>query len=161
MEGEVLRLTKELAKRLGLTPMQAMLFSVFVDQFTDSRINYRDIANHFDVRPLQVLSVREEIDALVQRGAIMRRKDRDGDVTYRVPNKVLECLKKDTLPEPEPIVGLTAQELMDLVFKYLEMRDEEEIEDDDLYVHMRTLIEGNMQLMLSRFVKTNPFPFGS
>lgn len=43
MEGEVLQLTKELAKRLGMTPMQAMLFSVFVDQFTDSRINYRDI----------------------------------------------------------------------------------------------------------------------
>lgn len=98
MEGEVLRLTKELAKRLGLTPMQAMLFSVFVDQFTDSHIFYRDIANHFDVRPLQVLSVREEIDALVQRGAIMQRKDRDGDVTFRVPNKVLDCLKKIHCP---------------------------------------------------------------
>lgn len=98
MEGEVLRLTKELSKRLGMTPMQAMLFSVFVDQFTDPRINYRDIANHFDVRPLQVLSVREEIDALVQRGAIMRRKDRDGDVTFRVPNKVLDCLKKIHCP---------------------------------------------------------------
>ena len=148
MEGEVLQMTKELAKRLGLTPMQAMLFSVFVDQFTDSRINYRDIANHFDVRPLQVLSVREEIDALVQRGAIMRRRDRDGDVTFRVPNKVLDCLKKDTLPEPEPIDGLTAQEVMNLVFSYLEMRDKEEIEDDDLYARLHTLIESNMQLLL-------------
>ena len=63
----------------------------------------------------------------------MRRKDRDGDVTFRVPNKVLDYLKKDTLPEPDPIDDLTAQEVMDLVFSYLEMRDKEEIEDDDLY----------------------------
>lgn len=153
MEGEVERLTKELGKRLDLTPMQAMLFSVFVDQFTDSRINYRDIADHFDVRPLQVLSVREDIDALVERGAIMRRKDSDGDVTYRVPSKVLDCLKKDTLPEPEPMVDLTAQEVMDLVFKYLEMRDEDEIEDDDLYAHLHTLIENNTQLLLCQRLK--------
>lgn len=148
MEGEVKVLTNELAKRLGLTPMQAMLFSVFVDQFTDSRINYRDIADHFDVRPLQVLSVREDIDALVERGAIMRRKDSDGDVTFRVPSKVLDCLKKDTLPEPEPMVDLTAQEVMDLVFKYLDQRNDDEIEDNDLYAHLHTLIENNMQLLL-------------
>ena len=153
MEGEVKVLTNELAKRLGLTPMQAMLFSVFVDQFTDSRINYRDIADHFDVRPLQVLSVRDDIDALVERGAIMRRKDSDGDVTYRVQSKVLDCLKKDTLPEPEPMVDLTAQEVMDLVFKYLEMRDEDEIEDDDLYAHLHTLIENNTQLVLCQRLK--------
>lgn len=56
--------------------------------------------------------------------------------------------EKDTLPEPDPIDDLTAQEVMDLVFSYLEMRDKEEIEDDDLYARLHTLIESNMQLLL-------------
>lgn len=142
-----------LSKKLGLTPMQAMLLSVFVDQFNDSRINLQDISHHFDVRPIQVLNVLDEIDALVKRGALMRRKDRDGDVTYRVPNKVLEHLRRDTLPEQEPIDNLTTQEFTDLIFKYLDMRDEDEIEDDDLYAQIHALIEGNQHLPICQRLK--------
>ena len=58
---------KELAKRFSLSEIQALLMAVFVDKCDDHRINYKDIAQHFDVRPLIVMTIIKEIDSLVQK----------------------------------------------------------------------------------------------
>lgn len=145
---------KEMAKRLGMTEMQALLLSVFVDNFTDSRINIRDISNHFDVRPIKILTLTEDIDYLVDRGAILRKKDSDGDITYRVPKEVVERLLIDSLPEPEPLTGLDAQEVMDNIADLLKLKENLEIEDADLHARINMLIENNQELQLCQRLKS-------
>ena len=142
---------KELMTRLGIEhEIEALFLAVFVDQCNDSRINVKDIARHFDVRAVKILSLAEHIDNLVHRGIIMRKKDSDGDITYRVPNKTIECLRNGMLPEQEPIDNLTAQELYDKIDSLLERRENDEIEDSELYLCIHELMDSNPMLGLTR-----------
>ena len=145
---------KELAKRFSLSEIQALLMAVFVDKCDDHRINYKDIAQHFDVRPLIVMTIIKEIDSLVQKDIIMRRKDSDGNVTYRVPNKTIECLLNEKLPEPERIDNLSAREFFDMVDAILERRNNDEVTDDELHTYLNTLIQSNQQLHVAQMLKS-------
>lgn len=150
MDGEVEPFIKELARRLGLTPIQTVLLSVFVNQSDDTRICYKDIARHFDVRPISIIAIADVIDSLVERGALIKRKDRDGDVTFRMPNKTLNSLRRGTLPEPESKAGLEAPAFMDFISNYLELRENEEIEDEELYQSIIELLKGNADLPICK-----------
>ena len=146
---------KELMARLGIeNEMEALFLAVFVDQCNDSRINVKDIARHFDVRAVKILSLAEHIDSLVHRGIIMRKKDSDGDITFRVPNKTIECLRKGSLPECEPIDNLTPQEWYDHIDGLLCRRDNEEIEDEELYLCIHELMDKNPQVELTHRLRS-------
>lgn len=146
ISSEIRPYTNELASRLGLTPIQVLLLSVFVDMSDDSRINHRDLARHFDVRPIKILTIEDEIDVLAKRGVIIKRVDSDGDITYRIPKQVIDGLRKGMIPEPEKFEDLTAAEFFDLVDSLLKRRKNEEIPDDDFYKQLREIIETNQQL---------------
>ena len=141
---------KELMGRLGLeNEMEALFLSVFVDQCNDTRIYTKDIARHFDVRMVKILALQEHIDGLVRKGAILRKKDSDGDVTYRVPNKTIESIRNGMMPEQEPIDNLTPQEWYDHIDELLHRRDCNEIEDQELYDCINELLDSNPQLDLT------------
>ncbi|MCQ2244359.1 MAG: ATP-binding protein [Bacteroidaceae bacterium] len=141
---------KELMARLGIeNEMEALFLAVFIDQCNDTRINMKDIARHFDVRMVKILSMAEHIDSLVHQGIIMRKKDGDGDITYRVPNKTIECLRNGTLPEKERIDGLTPLEFYDHLDRLLVRRENDEIEDSELYQCIDELINSNPQIELT------------
>ncbi len=146
---------KELMSRLGIDyEMEAMFLAVFVDQCNDSRINIRDIARHFDVRMVKILSLAEHIDNLVRRGIIVRRKDSDGDITYRVPNHTIECLRNGTLPERERIDNLSAREFYEIVDRLLNRRENDEITDNELYACIDELVAVNQQLALASHLRS-------
>lgn len=146
---------KEMMGRLGIeNEMEALFLAVFVDQCNDTRINMKDIARHFDVRTVKILSLAEHIDSLVHRGIIRRKKDSDGDITYRVPNKTIECLRNGMLPEQEPIDNLTAQEWYDHIDSLLAQCDNGEIEDGELYMRINELFDCNPQLELTSQIRS-------
>lgn len=147
----------ELAKRLGLTPEQAMLTSVFVDQSDDTRITNKDLARHFGVRPVKMLGMRDVIDSLVKLAVICKRVNSDGDITYRMPNSVIECLRKGVLPTRESLEGLTAREWFDQIDCLLKKRDKEEITDNDLHSEIQELIALNPQLYICDRLKAFKF----
>lgn len=142
---------KELASRLGLAnEMEALFFAVFVDQSSDPRINMNDIARHFGVRPVKILTVAKNIDELVRKDIIVRRKDSDGDITFRVPNRTIECLRNDSLPEPERIDNLTSQEFFEYIDGLLTRCSNDELEDDELIECINDVIDKNQQLDLAK-----------
>ena len=153
---------KELMTRLGIrNEVEALFLAVFVDQCNDSRINVKDIARHFDVRAVKILSMAEHIDSLVRNGIIMRKKDSDGDITYRVPNKTIECLRQGMLPEPERIENLTPQEFYDHIDRLLNRRENDEIEDSELFLCIDELIEKNPQIELTNRLRSFGLNHGS
>lgn len=146
---------KELMKRLSLeNEMQALFLSVFVDQCNDSHIMLRDLAKHFDVRLVKMLALSEHIDYLVNRDIIVRRKDSDGDVSYRVPTRTLECLLHETLPEAEPIDNLTPQEFIDQIDNLLQLCKNDEMEYQEMDYRIKELINSNQQLGLCKRLRS-------
>ena len=157
LDGPAKPYLKEMAKRLDITPEQALLTAVFVDQCDDSRINNKDLARHFDVRPVKILAMGNTLDSMVKRGIIVRRKDSDGDITYRMPAKVVENLRNDKLPEPEKLDDLTAQEWFDVVDGLLKLRGNDEMTDDELYEQLHEVIEQNQQLHVAQRLHSYKF----
>lgn len=156
--GPASRYIKELASRLGLTPMQALMTAVFVDQCEDSRIRRMDLARHFGVRSIQILQVSDELEGLVERGIIVRRKDCDGDVLYRIPGNVIEGLRKGMLPEQDKMDDLTPQEFFDSVDSLLKRRENDEIADEDLFEKMNYLLDNNRHLLLADKIRSYGLP---
>lgn len=142
---------KEMARRLGITPVQAMMLSVFVNQSDDHRIRLRDLANHFDVKTVSIFALVDDIDELVRRRAIARRRCDDGDVSYRVPNKTLKSLREGHLPEPDVIENLSASAWISQLSMILNLRKQNEVDDEELEPMLEELMDKNLHLT---FVKT-------
>lgn len=139
-----------LSKRLGITPIEALLLAVFVNMSNDSRINYLDLARHFDVRPIRILSIVDHINSLAARELIIKRRDHDGDVSFRIPQHVIDHLRRGELPSPAPITGLQVNEFIDRLFRYLNLRGRDELEDEELYLRIHQLIDGNLHLDIAQ-----------
>lgn len=155
--GEPQKYIYELAHRLSLDPMQALFLAVFVDQCDDSRIQPRDIARHFDCRTIGVLAKEDIIDSLVSLQVIARKKDNDGDISYRVPRRTLEALRQGKMPEKEDVSGLDAKEWINHIDDLVRMRGNEEISDEDLESAFAELLEKNPHLHMAQQIKSYDF----
>lgn len=152
--GEARPYIKEVAERLDLDPMQALFVSIFMDQCDDSRIQVRDIARHFDCRNIAVLAKDDVIESLVRMRVIARKKDSDGDITYRVPRRSVEAIKQGRLPEKENYDNLTAKEWINVIDDLVRQRGNDEITDDDLEGTLAEVIEKNQHLHIARQLKS-------
>ena len=145
--------TMELARRLGLTPMQAVMLAVIMDQCEDSHIRMCDIARHFSVRTISVMAKRDALDGLVEKGIILRRRNSEGDLSYRIPPESVTAISNGCMPEPEPIDSLSIFEFIEHIDQMLRKRANDEINDADLEVKFNELIDANQQLHLARTLK--------
>jgi len=137
----------EMARRLSLTPQQAMMLSVFINQCDDHSIRLHDLAQHFDVKTISILALTDEIDELVRRKVIIRRRNNEGDVSYRVPSKTIKSLRQGSLPEPESIDHLSASEWINQLSQLLRYRKNDELDDDELEAMLDELMAKNTHLL--------------
>lgn len=147
---------KYLAERMNLTANQALLFALFIERSSAYRITVRSFADMIECRVVRVISIMGEVDALIDRGLVRRRKDDDGEVTYRVPFEVVEAVKDDRLYEPKPAKGLNLEQFYDKLEDIFEKNDFDEAEERD--VALRELIANNQQLHICRVIKQLGLP---
>ena len=98
------------SKKLHVTPMQAILFSVFVDKSDDPHIEYSDLAEHFSCRPVRIIRYAKDIDALLKKRLLWGNGGPDGNIGYSVPNRVLEALKQNKAYEPKKQSNLNIED---------------------------------------------------
>jgi len=139
-----------LSQRLKLTPMEALFLAVFVDQSSDRRIRYRDLADHFDLSTLAVIIQGDIIDGMVAKEIVVKRTDSDGDVTFRVNPKLINCLRRGTLPEKTPKTDLEPYEFFDAVSHLLNLFCNSEVEEDDLFLQLHEYLDGNQHLSMCK-----------
>ncbi len=151
--GAPLKYLKVMSERLGLTPTQALMLSVFVNKCDDNSIVLRDLANHFDGNNISILKCSDDIDALVRNGIIKRQGERRGNSSYRVPQKTLDCLCKDTLPEPPKNENLNAYEWLDAIENLMENVQYGNIESDEFCIQIQELIDNNLHLDCVQSIK--------
>lgn len=82
------------ARKLSMTPIQVVLFAIFVDRSEDSRIFLSEIANYTGCRTTRMLRFADKIDDLEKR-RYLRAARTHNSVSYRVPFEVIQALRHD------------------------------------------------------------------
>ena len=88
------RYVRYVAKKLSLTPVQAVLFSLFVDKSDDSCIRISDFATHLRCRTVRIIRYMSDIDVLEKRKLVICCRQRR-EKTYRISMPVIEALKEN------------------------------------------------------------------
>lgn len=138
-----------IAERMSLTEKQALLLSLFLEKSFDRRIEIRDFAHMIDCRTIRIIALMSEVDTIVERGFIRRRKGPDGEVCYRMPAEVVRALKDNVVYAPESAKGLPIEKMID---KLGQIFDDYE-SGSDILAQLDSLIEDNLHLEFCRAVK--------
>ena len=104
--------TAAISKKLGMTELQALMMSVYIDQSDNESIRISDLAKHFDCRNINVMSYSAEIDGLVEKSYIRRRK-RGEQIVYRVPIEVVAVMNKGQAYITPTCKNLSVEQLFD------------------------------------------------
>ena len=140
------RYVRYVAKKLSLTPVQAVLFSLFVDKSDDSCIRISDFATHLRCRTVRIIRYMSDIDVLEKRKLVICCRQRR-EKTYRISMPVIEALKENRCYEPQLRGGLTCEELFDELDDLFEQRDDSELTYDALVGEINTLFDNNDSLI--------------
>lgn len=114
------------ARKLKLSPVQVTLLSIFVDRSEDNRITPSEIARYIGCRTTKILRLADDIDVLENLHYLRASRGRKS-LSYRVPGKVLEALRKNT-PYVHEEIPLTDTDSFFQAFNHLmEEKDDDEI----------------------------------
>ncbi len=138
-----------IAGRMSLTEKQALLLSLFLEKSSDRHIMISDFARMLECRTIRIISLMSEVDALVTRGLVRRRKDSDGSLYYRMPMEVVMAFKDNIVYTPKSTKGLSPEKFFDAMAK---MFDDYE-SGNNILAQLDSLIEDNPRLEFCRAVK--------
>lgn len=85
--------------KLGINPIQAVLFSQFMERCSDNHIAISEIADAVKCSKVRIIKYMNECEALEKKKLI--RCSRGDSVSYRIPREVHESLRKcnEFIPE--------------------------------------------------------------
>ena len=135
-----------LRKTLSMNNMQVLILTGVVHRSSRYRIDGDDIAEFMGMEYLQFLTLNSEMEELRRRGYI--RTDKEGHIN--IPKEVLKDLKNNKPIVPEPTTGLSTSVILSRMKKYLNIRDDEEFTDDELFDAIRDVLKDNPDTSISR-----------
>ena len=135
-----------LRKTLSMSTKQVLILTGIVKLSSRCRIDGEDLAEFLGMEYLKFLTLDGEIEELRRRGYI--RTDNEGHIN--IPKEVLKCLKNNTPIVPDPTTGLTTGDILGRMKKYLNIRDEDEFSDDELFDAIRDVLKDNPDTSISR-----------
>lgn len=153
VDGAPSKFLKVLAERLEMTPIQALMLSIFVNKCDDNSISFRDLANHFDGNNISILKCNDDIEQLVSRRIIRRSGDHRGRPCYCIPAKNVDYICKNTLPPIPKSNGLEAFEWLEAVEDLMGDVRHGIVDDDEFEARITELIDNNLQLNCVQAIK--------
>jgi SpoVK/Ycf46/Vps4 family AAA+-type ATPase len=140
------------AKKMGLTINQAVLFSIFIERSYDGSIYVSEFSKLIGCRLVRIISLMNDIDELEKRRLV--RCSRSGDrKSYRVPMDVVNALKNNVAYIPESTQNLNTKELFKHINRLFNERSEDEISFDLLLEELHSLVEDNLSLAFCKQIK--------
>ena len=153
LEGE--RHIDYVTEKLGIKPIQAVLFSHFVERAGSSRILISKIAQSVKCSKVRILKYMNDCEELEKKRLI--RCNRSGDtVTYRIPREVCEALRKNSEYKPENKENLSIHQFFSFLEQIFEERDNKELTYETLEMELWDIIDQNMHLEFCKKVKEHP-----
>ena len=138
----------EMARRLSITPVQAVLLSVCL-LHGPRNVDFDDIARHLDISNIRALNYSDDINALIHAKYLKFHDAKDED-SFDVPVSVIRALKRNEAPEQPKRTGLTNAELFDFLRDLYRDLDNNAIVPGDLYHELKDLFAANKELSFVR-----------
>lgn len=122
---------KYASRKLHLSAIQTVLLALFVDRSENSRIMMSEIAEYTGCRTTKILRLADDIDVLEQK-YYLRASRSNRSLSYRVPAKVLDSLRKNQpyKHKLEPVTDL--QSFFDRFNSLMEEKNDDEVTYDSL-----------------------------
>ncbi|MCF0243198.1 MAG: ATP-binding protein [Bacteroidaceae bacterium] len=150
--AKVRPLSTLLGEKLGLTPEQAVLYSIFIDNYNDSQIQLVDIQRQTGARMVRIAQLQDDIDAIEKKRYIRRSEcyGRGSNSTaYHVPHDSLTALRGDKAYVPKKVQNLSfrifTRELDNRVKQRYDLNEPFELFVEDI----SELINSNMHLKIA------------
>jgi SpoVK/Ycf46/Vps4 family AAA+-type ATPase len=149
-----------LADYLNITPIQAVMFASIFELSIIHRTNIGALSRHFKCSPLKMISMMDEIDALINKGlvrkSIMSRHDENtfNDIYFTVPNSIIEGIRKMDHSKLNKEVKFDIPKFLERVFKLSVECEDHLISTQQLIHETEELIRGNINLYFVKYVDT-------
>lgn len=151
MPEEVEPIAEKAREQLGLeTPVQAILLSAFVDMYEEEFISPSELAEHFGVIPIELLSVLGELDFFIKRGIILKFKNDENQSVFKMAKDVMHSLQDGHLPESKQRKNLTIDELLEEVFYLVSTNSRIQLSDELFESFVSSLLKSNQHLHLAQ-----------
>ncbi|MDR2509147.1 MAG: ATP-binding protein [Spirochaetaceae bacterium] len=134
-----------ITQKLGISPLQGILFSHFMERSADNRIMISEIAESIHCSKIRIIKYINECDELEKKKLIRCSKDSDS-ISFRVPRDVRDSLRKYNEFRPEKNENLSISKFFSVLEKLFEERENSELDFDTLTAELKDLINMNMHL---------------
>ena len=139
------RYYKYVTEKLGISPLQAVLFAHFMEKSTDSGITIGKIADSCKCSQIRMLSYVNELEELEEK-KLIRCSRKDGNVSYRISLEVKNSLRKHDEYRPEEKENLSIDKFFTVLEKLFSERDNDELTFETLTSELLDLVNLNMEL---------------
>jgi len=136
-------------QKLGINPVQAVLFSLFMERSDKNQILLSEIAEKIKCSTVRILKYMNECEELKKRKLIRCRRDSNG-TSYRIPRYVCDSLSKYNEFKPEKIDNLSITRFFVILGRIFEEKKNDELSYDAMEIEIKDLINQNMQLLFCK-----------
>jgi len=137
------------SKKLGINPIQAVLFSHFMEKSDDSNIRISEIAETIKCSKIRILKYMNECEELEKKKLIRCSRGSDG-VSYRIPHDVCDSLRKFNEFRAEKLDNLSISKFFVTLEKIFDEKGNNELTYDAMKKELKDLIDQNMQLLFCK-----------
>jgi len=143
-------------KKLGINPIQAVLFSHFMEKCNDSTIMLSEIAKTIKCSNIKIIKYMNECEELEKKKLIRCSRGSDG-ISYRIPRNVWDSLRKNDEFRPEKMDNLSILKFFVTLEQLFEERSNNELTYDAMVTEIKDLINQNMHLLFCKKIMSYNF----
>ena len=140
---------RTLRKSLGMSTMQVLILTAIIQRSSRYRIDGDDVASFLGMDYLQFLTHDDDLDYLKKQGYIYI----DKELHIHVPKEVLKALKSNKAVIPDPIIGLSTGKILTRMKKLLSLRDDEQIDTEELDNSVMAILDSNPETSIARAIR--------
>jgi SpoVK/Ycf46/Vps4 family AAA+-type ATPase len=147
---------KYVTDKLGISPIQAVLFSHFLERSADSHIRISEIAESIKCSKIRIIKYINECDELEKKKLIRCSRD-SGSISYRVPCDVRDSLRKYNEYRPTKNENLTIAKFFAVLEQLFSEKENNEYTFESLTTELMELINLNMHLEFCKKIMSYNF----
>jgi hypothetical protein len=147
---------KYVTDKLGISPIQAVLFSHFLERSADSHIRISEIAESIKCSKIRIIKYINECDELEKKKLIRCSRD-NGSVSYRVPCDVRDSLRKYNEYRPTKNENITIAKFFAVLEQLFGEKESNEFTFESLTTELLELISLNMHLEFCKKIMSYNF----
>jgi hypothetical protein len=146
-------------KKLGITPIQAVIFSHFMEKSNDNSIQISEVAESLKCGIVRILKYMNECEELEKKKLIRCRRN-DDCTSYRIPRVVSESLRKYNEFRPEKTDNLSIVKFFTVLERIFAERSNNELSSDTMQAEALDLVNQNMHLYFCKKIMSYGFCTG-